>query len=83
MTDADWDKRINDAAERAAGIYYEKTKDDIQAVFEYMDLIIAKLDNQPTRDEFNDLVTKVDTIQAAVTDTNRDLHRLEAAFYNA
>lgn len=81
--DAYWDQRVTEAAERAAGFYYEKTKDDFELIFESMDIMQAKIDNLPTRDEFNGLVTRVRTIEHAVTDTNKELHGWGDALSNA
>jgi len=44
-------------------------------VLESVGDIRAKVEDLPTRDEFNDLRRDVKTINAAVTDTNRDLER--------
>jgi hypothetical protein len=81
--DAYWDQRVTEAAERAAGFYYEKTKDDFELIFESLDLIQDKIDKLPTRDEFDELKTEVRTIKLSVIDTNKELHGWDDALSNA
>jgi hypothetical protein len=55
-------------------MYYEKFKHQIDLVLESTDFIKKRLEDTPTRTEFNELATDVRTIRVAVTDTNRELH---------
>lgn len=71
------EKAAERAAERAAGAYYEKTKHDIDLVLEATGFIKEKLKNMVTRDEFNKLTAEVRLIKYTLTDTNRDLRKLE------
>ncbi len=71
------DKAAERAADRAAGAYYEKTKHDIDLVLEATGFIKKKLANMVTRDEFNELTSEVRLIKYTLTDTNRDLRKLE------
>jgi hypothetical protein len=54
-------------------VLMEHLFDQNRAVLEAVGDIRAKVDDLPTRDEFNDLQRYVKTIKAVVTDTNRDL----------
>jgi flagellar biosynthesis/type III secretory pathway protein FliH len=71
------ERKIQEAAERGAGIYYEKTKYDIDLVLESTGFIKTQLENMVTRDEFNELKDEVKLIRLAVTDTNKDLNQLK------
>lgn len=62
-----------DAMERAVGAFYEKIQDDIKLVLETVEAVNIKVNNLPTRDEFNDLRSEVITIKHALTATNEDL----------
>ncbi len=72
-TQAEWDKRIDEAAERAVGLYMEETERRFGLVLESTSSISEQLKNVPTRNEFNELSLDVRTIRLAVTDTNKDL----------
>lgn len=76
-TPTELDEVITEAAERAAGAYYEKTKDDIALVLESTGFIKKRLENMVTRGEFNELKGELKVIRLAVTDTNRDLNQLK------
>ncbi len=65
---------IDRAAERAAGFYYEKTKDDIKLVLEATDFIKVRLQDMVTRDGFNELKADVKTIKVALRHTNDNLN---------
>ncbi|HZL08328.1 MAG TPA: hypothetical protein VFC50_03990 [Candidatus Dormibacteraeota bacterium] len=73
--DKDIERLIDQAAERAVGFYYEKTKHDIGLVLEATDFIKDKLEDMVTRDGFNELGSEVKTIRHVVTATNRDVRR--------
>lgn len=76
------EKVINEAAECAAGFYFEKTKHHFALVFEATDAIQRRLKDMSTKDEFNELKTEVSTIRLVVTDTNEDLKALSARVSN-
>jgi hypothetical protein len=71
------DRLIEQAAHRAAGVYYEQTKHDFGLIMESTDFIKQRLENMVTRDEFNELRDEVKLIRLAVTDTNKDLRQLD------
>jgi hypothetical protein len=50
----------------------------LDTVVEAVGQLQDKVDTLSTRDEFNRLETKVDTIEAAVTDTNKDPRSLDS-----
>jgi hypothetical protein len=56
-------------------VLMEDQNSKLDAVLEAVGAIRAKVEELPTRDEFNDLQQDVKTIKAAVTDTSRDLHK--------
>lgn len=64
---------INEAAERAAGFYYEKTKDDFRQVMEAFDTVSKQMKRMVAKDEFSELHSRVRTIELVVKDTNKDL----------
>jgi len=78
-----WDNKVNEAIERAIGVYSEDLKDKMDQVLESTDFIIQELAKKPDREEFDDLKTDVKTMTYALKSTNEDLHKLEAAVYNA
>lgn len=55
----------------------EQIRDQNQAVLEAVGDIQRKVDELPTKDAFERLETKVDTIAEAVTDTNKDVRELD------
>jgi hypothetical protein len=57
------------------GVLLEQIRDQNKAVLEAVGDIRAKVENLPTRDEFNELKRDVKTIKAAVTATNSDLKK--------
>ena len=64
---------MSDNDDNYIGLVLEDIRDQNKAVLEAVTDIQETVRNQPTRDEFQELVTKVDTIQLALTDTNKDL----------
>ena len=53
----------------------EQVVDQNKAVLEAVGDIRAKVEDLPTRDEFNELQRDVKTIKVAVTDLSRDLEK--------
>ncbi len=53
----------------------ERVIDQNKAVLEAVGDIRARVEDLPTRDEFNELKQDVKTIKAAVTDLSRDLDK--------
>ena len=49
--------------------------DELKAIHELVTGIRDTVNNQPTRDEFNDLKREVHAVTLGVTDTNRDLKK--------
>ena len=74
--DEETERVINEAAERAVGIYKEALDDKFSQVLEATNSIQETLKEVVKRDEFNELKAEVHTIRPAVTDTNKDLGRL-------
>ena len=66
---------MSDADVNHLSVLMEYLIDQNRAVLEAVGDIRAKVEDLPTRDEFNDLQRDVKTIKAAVTDTNRDLEK--------
>ena len=66
---------MSDADVNHLSVLMEHLIDQNRAVLEAVGDIRAKVEDLPTRDEFNDLQRDVKTIKAAVTDTNRDLEK--------
>ena len=64
------DDLIERAAERGAGIYFERTKHHIDLVLESTDFIKHRLEDMVTHDEFNELKDEVKLIRAVTTETN-------------
>jgi hypothetical protein len=64
---------MNNSDDNYTGVLLEQIRDQNKAVLEAVGDIRAKVENLPTRDEFNELKQDVKTIKAAVTTTNRDL----------
>jgi hypothetical protein len=64
---------MNSSDDNYVGLLLEQIRDQNKAVLEAVGDIRAKVENLPTRDEFNELKQDVKTIKAAVTATNRDL----------
>ena len=58
-------------------VLMEDQNHKLDAVLEAVGDIRAKVENLPTRDEFNKLSQDVQTIRKAVTATNRDLTELD------
>lgn len=75
--DAAIERLIDEAAERAAGFYYEKTRHDIGLVLEATDFIKDRLEDMPTHDDFNELKDEVKIVRLAVTDTNKELRQFD------
>jgi predicted nucleic acid-binding Zn-ribbon protein len=65
------DKDDNDNYE---GILLEQIRDEIKAVHEAVGDIRLKVNNQPTRNEFNELKDDVRTIKASVTGQSAQIH---------
>jgi hypothetical protein len=64
-----------DADVNHLSVLMEQVVDQNKAVLEAVGDIRAKVDDLPTRDEFNELKRDVKTIKAAVTTTNSDLKK--------
>lgn len=83
-TNAEWqewvDEVINRAARKAAqeamAFYDESLDSRFGQILETLAFTKERLDNVPTRDEFNELKGDVKAIKQAVTATNRDLANL-------
>jgi predicted nucleic acid-binding Zn-ribbon protein len=58
-------------------VLLEKMFDELRAVLEDVAGIRKVVNNQPTRDEFNELQQDVKTIKAALAETNRDVADLD------
>jgi archaellum component FlaC len=56
-------------------VLMEDQNGKLDAVLEAVGDIRAKVEDLPTRDEFNELQRDVKTIKAAVTDLSRDLEK--------
>jgi archaellum component FlaC len=56
-------------------VLMEDQNGKLDAVLEAVGDIRAKVEDLPTRDEFNELKRDVKTIKAAVTDLSRDLEK--------
>ncbi|PIZ63456.1 hypothetical protein COY17_00575 [Candidatus Saccharibacteria bacterium CG_4_10_14_0_2_um_filter_52_9] len=76
-TQAEIDKLIDEAAERAVGFYYEKMQDDFERTHESTTFIKEQLDQQVDQQEFEDLTADVDINRLAVIETNKDVGRLK------
>jgi hypothetical protein len=66
---------MNDSDANHVGVLLEQIVSQNQAVLEAVGDIRAKVENLPTRDEFNELKQDVKTIKASVTDLSRDLKK--------
>jgi Protein of unknown function (DUF2730) len=66
---------MNNSDDNYTGVLLEQIRDQNKAVLEAVGGIRAKVENLPTRDEFNELKRDVKTIKAAVTATNSDLKK--------
>jgi hypothetical protein len=75
--DDETERIINEAAERAVGFYYEKTKEDIALVLEATDSIKGQLDNMITRDEFNEALEDIRLNPLATVEINKDMGKLD------
>jgi len=72
--DRDFEHLINQAAERAVGFYYEKTRHDIDLVMEAIDGMKVQVDKIPRIEaDVAELKTDMKVVKIAVSDTNRDL----------
>ena len=66
---------MSDADVNHLSVLIEQVIDQNRAVLEAVGDIRAKVEDLPTRDEFNELKQDVKTIKAAVTDLSRDLEK--------
>jgi hypothetical protein len=66
---------MSDADVNHLSVLMEQVIDQNRAVLEAVGDIRAKVEDLPTRDEFNELKQDVKTIKAAVTDLSRDLEK--------
>ena len=66
---------MNNSDDNYTSVLLEQIRDQNKAVLEAVGDIRAKVENLPTRDEFNELKRDVKTIKAAVTATNSDLKK--------
>jgi hypothetical protein len=66
---------MSDADVNHFSVLMEQVIDQNRAVLEAVGDIRAKVEDLPTRDEFNELKQDVKTIKAAVTDLSRDLEK--------
>ena len=66
---------MSDADVNHLSVLMEQVIDQNKAVLEAVGDIRAKVEDLPTRDEFNELQRDVKTIKAAVTDLSRDLEK--------
>lgn len=55
------------------GLVLEQIRDEIKVVHELVAHIDRKVENQPTREEFNELKDETRVIKAAVIDQNKHL----------
>lgn len=75
--DAYWDARVKEAAENAAGFYYEKTKHDINLVLETLGFVRPQTDKVPQiEQDVTDLASKQRVTTHALKATNKDLREL-------
>jgi uncharacterized protein YpuA (DUF1002 family) len=90
-TDEKTEQVIAEAAERGAGIYYEKTKHDLQVVMEAFNDIQKKVDKIPIIEDKIDILTKdMQVVKGVLKDMNKDLQtdekrigKLECAVFHA
>jgi hypothetical protein len=72
---------MSDSSDNYIGVLLEQIRDEVKAVHEAVGDIQHKVDNQPTRDEFNELKDDVRVVKAAVTDQNKQMqdygHRID------
>ena len=66
---------MSDSDANHFGVLLEQIVDQNKAVLEAVGDIRAKVEDLPTRDEFNELKQDVKTIKAAVTDLSRELEK--------
>lgn len=66
---------MSDADINHLSVLMERVIDQNKAVLEAVGDIRARVEDLPTRDEFNELKQDVKTIKAAVTDLSRDLDK--------
>ncbi len=66
---------MSDADVNHLSVLMEPVIDQNRVVLEAVGDIRAKVEDLPTRDEFNELKQDVKTIKAAVTDLSRDLEK--------
>ena len=66
---------MSDADVNHLSVLMEQVVDQNKAVLEAVGDIRAKVEDLPTRDEFNELKRDVKTIKAAVTDLGSDLKK--------
>ena len=69
---------MSDADVNHLSVLMEQVVDQNKAVLEAVGDIRAKVEDLPTRDEFNELKRDVKTIKAAVTDLSHDLVKLKS-----
>jgi hypothetical protein len=67
-----------DSNDSYLGVLLEEIRDQNKAVLEAVGGIQQKVDNQPTRDEFNELKGDVKVIRVAVTDQSNQLRDHES-----
>lgn len=69
---------VNNAAERAVGIYKEDLDDRFDQVLEALDAAKVNLDKIPgIEQDVADLKSDMKIVKLAVTDTNKDLGKLK------
>ena len=74
----DIDRMINEAAERAVGFYYEKTRHDFGLVLEAIDTMKPYFHRIPKIEEdVAELKTDMRVIKLALTETNKDVRRFD------
>ncbi|HEX4774111.1 MAG TPA: hypothetical protein VH234_01170 [Candidatus Saccharimonadales bacterium] len=72
------EEMVNNAAERAVGIYKEDLDDRFDQVLEALDAAKVNLDKIPgIEQDVADLKSDMKIVKLAVTDTNKDLGKLK------